>query len=144
MNANSQYVRGKKTSLWITKPVLREMKKRDSAHKKAKKLDSADIWGAFRSLRNKAVAALRRSKQVHFQEIWRNSGQLTIPFQVCTTVFHLPSLMDLWKPHPLWLKSFSSILILFPVSPLPLSLRTWLLRLLCLHWSALVWMLWRL
>lgn len=61
--------RGRKTLPWITKPVLRMLRRRDSAHRKAKRLGTAEAWSAFRVQRNKAVSALRLSRSEYYSSL---------------------------------------------------------------------------
>lgn len=48
---------------WLTRKVLRLMKKRDATHRQAKCIASPAAWSSYRRARNQVVSALRLSKE---------------------------------------------------------------------------------
>ncbi len=54
---------------WLTTKVKRLMRSRDGACQSAKRVNSAEAWSSFRSLRNKAVAALRKAKSEFYSNL---------------------------------------------------------------------------
>ena len=80
----SKQVRCKKYPPWICEEILHLTKKRDSAHKVARKKPSEVAWAKYRSCRNKVVAALRAGKKKYFDSL---SGMLGTMKDFWTT-FH--------------------------------------------------------
>ena len=60
---------GKSRPPWITREVRRSCRLRDRARGLAKLRNTAECWEKFRSLRNRAVAAIRGAKKAFFNSL---------------------------------------------------------------------------
>ena len=83
----------RKNPPWLTKNLLRAMRKRNSLFRRARKTNHPNHWKYFRAYRNKTVSMLRQSKQEFFannlsisnkKQFWKtmkylNKSQSTIP-----------------------------------------------------------------
>ena len=62
---------------WLTKPVIQAMRKRNAYFHAAKKDNCARLWTKYKTVRNKVVALLRRSKRQYFYNLkYRNHKEL--------------------------------------------------------------------
>jgi len=51
---------------WLTKPLLVEMKKRDTLHPWARKTGQSSVWDLYKKQRDKTITLLRTAKSTHF------------------------------------------------------------------------------
>ena len=56
-------------SLWMTNEVRRVMRRRNRAHKRAKRRNHPADWTKFRQLRNKVVAIVRSAKEIYIRNL---------------------------------------------------------------------------
>lgn len=97
------------------------------AHRLAKRLGSAEVWSNFRSTRNRAVGALRRSKEQYFDSLLRKLSSVKQFWSAFHSIFgsiailHPCSLMAQWMPYLQPRRLLYSMLTLHPSSLYPLS-----------------------
>lgn len=87
LDAAKKYIPSRVTSCrrklpWITHSVLRRMRRRDAAHRRAKRLATPEAWGWFRTARNRAVAAMRDARKQFLAALSRHREVLD-DVQVC-------------------------------------------------------------
>ena len=54
---------------WMNNIIRKAIRRRNRAHKRAKKLNSPDHWEKFRKFRNKVVNAIRKEKSVYYDKL---------------------------------------------------------------------------
>ena len=66
----------------IETDIERELiRKRKTAHRRAKKLNTTRSWDKFRKIRNKETKYIRQSKQCCFDQLYKNLKSETVSFK---------------------------------------------------------------